>query len=534
MAIKKISVLFQTTELSDSGNKIIVATDNEKSEDKLFGYFQEASRLNADENGFKFGKNMVVFEETTIQKESNRKSKNILILLKKHIALLSEVEVASIKEICRTFSEKELPTLKKQAESFTNEKYQSIVKSDVINGFENKLLDNIPALNKIFKPVDKSKFNKYYIGIIASIIVVLLGSVSYGRRNSKDMPSIAGETKPTSNRININGRNYQNNEFPIDEKSTENNRRQQTTSKKEYKADLTFIDEFCKKNECDKSVLLPIIEKKIGFSDLDKLSEKEVSSLKTFLYSNDWALVNLNDKEKTVLIEFFDLNNTVLTRKKINDLKDRLNQFYYSYTALIAQKDSVTKYVDLFKAILPDEKERLAFVVAVSKFSGQVKTDDDNSVVFNQFDCEIIELFKNIFIGDKSLVVTAFLNPKLSNERDIKSIIYNCKSINTFCDVYNKRLQKIINAELSVKLLIKKFMDIDYKKHKQNSDFATFADLKENDENITKTNIKEEYLNQKLNSNLGMEASVFDEQLAIVNKLYQEFLKKSVELGRVK
>ena len=118
--MKKTIILFQTTELSETGHKILVSEDNNLSEQDIISYFQKVEKI-PSLNGIRLGNNMFCIEQETVQTESNRKSRNVLLIINSNISKLEQAQINELIKKANLFYSDKFPLLKKE--------------SDLVNGF---------------------------------------------------------------------------------------------------------------------------------------------------------------------------------------------------------------------------------------------------------------------------------------------------------------------------------------------------------------------------------------------------------------
>ena len=580
--MKKTYILFQTTELSETGHKILVSEDNNLSEQDIISYFQKVEKI-PSLNGIRLGNNMFCIEQETVQTESNRKSRNVLLIINSNISKLEQAQISELIKKANLFYSDKLPLLKKESESYTDEKYQNVIKSSIISSFENELTEAIPALSKVFV---SSNINKKYIigscaaiiiiGIIVSIFVFQKKTQAYSKNNNDLFPqqtnveymnqsnqtSIVGQStnanNTTTNQISslnehsqvsslmnntINGNKVSEprvndfalhlpdpiNPFPGKTKNSKKNKRNDQNENQ-----LVFIDEICNKYKLEKNTLISLLQNNTQWKDLNSLKPYEINELRNFLENAENVFfLGMEEKHKKDLKVLLNIKNEKLNLEYVTRCKTIISDFYNSWFKIYISKDTIIEYANLFKSYLKDERlDFVCYVINIQSDLNDIVIEDKESLpIFTETDYKKIIVFKQLMIGNDSIAYK-FLKSNLMSELSIRNNISNSTKISEFLDIYQTKLKKLINTELSLDTLEKKLIeDFDNWPQERTEKFNTYQNSKEIrnlDFNTKVSNFVKTIINEKTDT------SVLEEKLQEINQLYADLLNKIEKFGELK
>ena len=572
--MRKTTLLFQTTELSETGHKILVSNDNSMSEQDIISDFQKLEEI-PSLNGIRLGKNMFGFEKNSEQVETNRKSTSVLLIMNPNICRLGQKQVDELIKLANQFYSEKIPLLKQEAEKYSDEKYQNVVKSKIISDSEKELIEHIPELDKVFVNTSNKKIIISSCVAVALLLVIgLYFFITQKKAFSKDTTELLHQqlnaddsqmiNNPEEQYVQVPSSHIANSEIPNshltevkqindltvskdvkENKPRENDfarlhfpkninpfpsRSKKKQNNKDQQDQLDFMNDYCIRYGFDRNTLELLLQNNTQWKDLTELKPYEINELKNFINNPENILfIGMDEKHKQHLMKFLSIKCDTINSDYVLKCKSVLSDFYDSWLEIYNNQQTLLDYSNMYNSFF--NNERLDFVCYITNVEA-VKLDNNETLpIFTEDDYKKAVLFEQLMFGKESIAFK-FLKGNLMSELSIRSSIANVYKISDFMSIYNSKLLRLIDTKLSLKNIEDRLIgDFDNWQSERMDKFNSFQNLKENrslDFNTKIHSFVKKLITDKSDS-IGLE-----EKLHLINEQYSVLLNKIQAFGELK
>lgn len=589
--MQKIYILFQTTELSDKGHQIFISQNNDMSD--VESYFNKIDKCSSW-GGLSLKEDRLCFVKDAKQEETNRNSKNILLIINKNIKKLNSTQLNIILEKAKLFFERTYPELKEQTKNKDKHINNSIVAWSEITKLEEELLEEIPELKNDFIESSKKQLsfllkffrrdtNKKTNCLVILLIISLIANIFFWLprkellkqsetkpiviAKSDEKPLIPPKTKEEkeikekkepektkeqeitktvndskitkesdeTKKVNSNNTSLitsKDEVIKINNKPREKQEEKKVEEPKEINK-FEFIDEIAKNYDISKDELIKLVNEKTNWKDLRTLVDNDINQLKDYLYSPENIIfIALDDDKKTYLKKFLSIGRSKLNKEYVLKCKNYFSSFVKSFYELSKNKNIIEKYTELYHSFYP--KERLNFVCHLINARQKYNNEEKGySYIFSDNDYKNVKFFESIFLGKES-IAEKFLKNTVMSELTLKTNIINCNNIDEFLNIYNSKLKNIINKKLPLTGLENKLVD-DFGNWSQEmkNDYNKFQESVYNSDSDVKLNDVIKKFVQKLITD-KINSDDFKKELQNVNVLYEKLINDIERMEEIK
>ena len=437
-----INTYCQTTEITESGYKIIVSKNNSLSDDELVAIFQNSEITKSSDSELRVFSNGIALVKSGVQQDTGRTSQNILLINGIDSAKINAEDLQKLKNLMTNFFNNEYLNIKEEYKKSNSSSRKIIIISAFMSDFENNiLLQKLPEIETDLKKKNNKSYNKYFFaGCIFIIIIALLIGQSV----------VAGVMKK-----------FKGGFKKVKEEITKVvSKKEKIPLKKQICDELNFTDdEFEKAKNIEPNVSKRLLDE----AEYDKISNsikekslifffclpKEASNIKNFynIENVDYNKVLNIRKNNIKLIEF--LNDYY---KKINDIK--IKDIYFDIKTLDLDNKKYASVHPYLKH-LKDYYSRLQ--KSYLDFSDYSDYKNIAFPIFSKKDSKIIDKMKDFFCDD-SFSYGYWLNEsdkwkEISNINDLKNCLKNM-DLQNILDLKEKILHRDGDEEAVEKISI--------------------------------------------------------------------------------
>ncbi len=418
-----INTYFQTTEVTDSGYKIIVSENNSLSDDEVISIFQKSEITKSSGSDFRFYYYGLALVKSGLQQDTGRASQNILLVNGIDIGKISEADLEKLKILMQEFFNSSYSTIKDEYNNSNSSSRKIIFASSSLTDFEKNILQlNLPEKKIDLSQKDKKLLKKYFIvGCVFFILFAMLISQIVFAKSLKDIfyKFIGRKTEKTS--------------------QTNDSKKEKISIEKQLFESLKMnSDEFEKARLIEPEMAKLLLDDNKSKEILDDIKQKKLI----------YHFCSQDKVSRFYSVENID-NAQILRNRKINiKLVKAIENFLQNLNNIdISPKRHFSN--DNLKLDEEDDKSKLEIIEKLKNYYNNYSINQYDFSIFSNYNDVVFPVYSDTDAKSIDLILTFFTDPNsgygkwTDNIDDWKKIASIEDLINSLSRIDSKKYEKL-------------------------------------------------------------------------------------------